>query len=349
MYVRDRQSVFFAFFFPLFFMLALGFMVGNTEAEPIEVSMVTSESASAQFVASLNEAPLLNVHEEDEAAARQALQEGGRAAVIFAPETVEIESDTQTPIRLLVDSSEPQTTEQIVAVLQSVLIDIEHSIRGTNPLYTLAIEDVEARNLRYVDFLIPGLVAFMIMQLSVAGSGFNIVEYKRKGILKRLFVTPLRPFQFISSLILSRLIIVLMQISVLLLVAKLVFDISIQGSLFLVYLFVIFGSILFLGIGFAVGGIAKTQSAVMAIGNLVIFPQVFLAGVFFSLTSLPDWIQPVAGVLPLSFVSDALRQIANEGADINTLGIDILGILVWTIIGVFLAVRLFRWGDAANT
>lgn len=349
MYARDRQSVFFAFFFPLFFMLALGFMVGQDEIDPIEVSVVTSSEseAVAELVGELQSQELLSVHEEDEATARQALQAGERRLVIMVPDQYTGEQDESVSLAVLVDADQPQESQQAIAILQGTLVDIERQLRGEEPLFTLEIEDVEAREMRYVDFLIPGLLALMIMQLSIAGSGFNIVEYKRKGILKRLFVTPLRPLEFILSLIVSRLVIVMVQITLLLVVAKLVFGISIIGSLVLLYLFAVLGCILFLGLGFALGGIANTQNSVMTIGNLFIFPQMFLAGVFFSLEALPVWLQPVAKILPLSFVSDAIRQVANEGAQLADLGLDIVGILVWLVIGIFLAVYFFRWGEDA--
>jgi ABC-2 type transport system permease protein len=351
MYIRDRQSLFFALFFPLFFMLALGLMVGRDTVDPIDVSVVTPfEESAGAFVLALEEHELLTVHQESEAAARAALLEGDRRAVIFMPEADMSVSTTETiPVRVIVDASQLAETPQVLAMMENMLVSIEREVRGVAPLFALEVEDVESRNSRYVDFLIPGLLAFMIMQLSVAGSGFNIVEYKRKGILKRLFVTPLRPFEFIASLIASRLLLVLTQVTLMLLVANLVFDISIYGSIVLLYAFAILGSILFLGIGFALGGVANTQNAVMAIGNLVIFPQIFLAGIFFSVDSLPVWLQPVAHILPLNFVSHALREIANSGATLSDLGIDILGIMVWLVIGVALAVRLFKWGESGNS
>lgn len=346
MYVRDRQSVFFAFFFPLFFMLALGYMVGGGEIDPVDLSVVADDpNASAVFINALEENDLTVIHEEGEAAARESLRQGDRDAIVFAPRGT---TTGNIPVRVLVNQSDPQRTATALTVLRAVLVDVEHAVRGTEPLFALQIEDVEARTLRYVDFLIPGLLAFMVMQLAIAGSGFNIVEYKRKGILKRLFVTPLRPLTFIVSLIAARLIVILAQISVLLLVAKLVFDIAIVGNIFMLYLFVILGSVLFLGLGFALGGIAKTQNAVMAIGNLFIFPQMFLAGIFFPLDSLPAWVQPIAALLPLNFVSDALRQVANEGAGFSSLGTDLLGIAVWTVVGLALAVWLFKWGEGAD-
>ncbi len=349
MYVRDRQSLFFAMFFPIIMMLALGSLVGNTEVEPMDVSVVQAESSAEVFVDALKASPLLTIHEEGETEAREALRKGDRDLILFAPTDFDPSKLRETtPLSILVNASEVQTSQQSIAILQSVLIDVERKLRNTEALFTLAVEDVEARASRYVDFLIPGLMAFMVMQLAVAGSGFNIVEWKRKGVLKRLFVTPLRPLHFIIGLILSRLAIIIVQISLLLLVAKLVFDINILGSWFLFYLFIILGSILFLGLGFALGGVAKTQSAVAIFGNLLIFPQVFLAGVFFSVDSLPEWLVPVAQMLPLTFVSDALRQVANDGAGLSNLGFDLLGIAVWTVIGILLATWLFKWGEDAS-
>jgi ABC-2 type transport system permease protein len=355
MYVRDRQSVFFGLFFPVFFMLALGFLAG-AEPEPVDVAIVhpaASDSADP-LVSALSAHELLTVTEEEKEAARTKLEDGEYALVLILPETQIPQPGSTAPanepiaLTVLVNAAQPQSTQQALTVLNAVLAGVENEIRETQPLFRLDVEDVLARNVRYIDFLVPGLLAFMVLQLSIAGSGFNVVEYKRKGILKRLFVTPLRPIEFVASLVGARLVVVLVQISLLLVVAELIFDISLEGSLLLVYLFVILGSILFLSLGFALGGIAKTQSAIMAFGNLVIFPQIFLASVFFPLEALPEWLRPVAAILPLSFVADAIRRVANEGAILTDLGVDLLGIAAWTAVSLALAVVLFNWSEAAN-
>lgn len=350
-YTRDRQSVFFALFFPLVFMVALGYSVDRAP-QPLDVGVVlpSPTDTSGPLLTALDKQELLDVSVDSEADARRALDEGERDLVLLFPETTDerLLAAEPIPVTVLVNASQPQRTQQALALLTGLLGRIEHDVRQTRPLFALDVEDVKARNARYVDFLIPGLLAFMVLQLSIAGSGFNIVEYKRKGILKRLFVTPLRPIQFIASLIVTRLAIIVAQISVLLLVAHVVFDVTVQGNLALLYAFVIGGGVLFLSIGFALGGVAKTQSAIMALGNLVIFPQIFLAGVFFPLDSLPGWLRPAALLLPLNFVSDALRRVGNEGAALSDLGIDVLGLAAWTVIGVLLAVRLFHWSDVAS-
>lgn len=350
-YLRDRQSVFFALFFPLFFMLALGYGIDrDPESLALGVVPAPSGAAAGPLIEALRDNALIDATVAPEDQARRALEEGELEALVFLPEApFATASAAPVALKVLVNAARPRQAQHAVALLNAMLGEIERDIRQTPALFTLAVEDVKTRGARYIDFLIPGLLAFMVLQLSIAGSGFNIVEYKRKGILKRLFVTPLRPLEFIVALIAARLAIILVQISLLLGLAHLVFDVSIHGSLLLLYLFVIAGGILFLSIGFSLGGIANTQSAIMALGNIVIFPQIALAGVFFPLDALPAWLQPLAALLPLNFLSDALRRVGNDGAALSELGVDLLGLTVWMLIGGFLAVRFFRWSDVAGS
>jgi ABC-2 type transport system permease protein len=86
----------------------------------------------------------------------------------------------------------------------------------------------------------------------------------------------------------------------------------------------------------------------MAVGNIVIFPQIFLSGVFYPIESMPALIQPIARVLPLSFIATGLREIANSGATLLEIIPSLIGIAVWFVIGFLLATRLFVWKEVAN-
>jgi ABC-2 type transport system permease protein len=220
-------------------------------------------------------------------------------------------------------------------------------MRNTEPLFTLAVEDVQARSQSYLDFLVPGLLAFTIMQISIAGSGYNIVEFRRKGILKRLFVTPLEPRHFIGALVLSRAIICLIQLTVLLGVAIFVLGVNIAGDLASLYVVIILGIALFLSLGFCLGSVAKTQQAIGAMGSLFTFPQMFLAGIFYPIDILPELIQPIAQLLPLSFVANGLREIAVNGASLLDIMPTLIGLIVWAILALILAIRMFVWKEVA--
>ena len=251
-------------------------------------------------------------------------------------------------LKFYVDASQTRQVNGIKRVIESSLLSVERNIRNIKPLFELELEDVKARPQRYIDFLLPGLLAFMIMNLSIAGSGFNVVEYRRRGILKRLFVTPIRPKDFITSIVLARMLIVLVQLSVVLSIALFLLDIKIIGGYFSFYSTVILGTFIFLCIGFALGSLAKTQEGIRPIVGLVTFPQVILSGVFFPISSMPEFVQPIVYSLPLSSVVSSLREIANDGASFISLSYSTAGILIWVLVSFLIATRFFVWKEVAK-
>ena len=347
-FLRDRQSIFFSLFFPIIFMTIFAF-ANNGEVDPIKLGIVnnsTSEVAS-DFSQMLNDNPLFTVTEGEESNLRTELVEGDQTMVLILPEDFDAQNDG-AELQLLVDAAQVQQLGLIMPLLEQTLISIEREFRNIEPMFTLTIEDVQARSQRYLNFLLPGLMAFTLMQLSIAGSGFNIVEFRRKGILKRLFVTPIKPHDFITAIVLARMAIILIQLTVLILFAVTILDVRIVGNFASFYLMIILGTFIFLCLGFCLGSIAKTQQAVMAVGNLVIFPQIFLSGVFYPIESMPELIQPIANLLPLSFVSTAMREIANNGASLLEITPTLIGIAAWFVIAFVLATRLFVWKEVAN-
>lgn len=344
---RDRQAIFFSLFFPLMFMFIISFASGG-DPDPIELGIVNNaeNTLATNFIASLESTLLFNITVSDEESLREELIAGEKAVVLILPDNFQ-DNGTPADLAVLIDAAQVRQASIVMPVLEQALVDVERTLRNTEALFSLNIEDVQSRTQRYLDFVVPGLLAFSIMNIGIAGSGFNIVEYRRKGILKRLFVTPILPRDFIGGLVLSRLAICLIQLTGLLLAAIFLFDVIFVGSLASLYLFILLGTVIFLSIGFCLGSIAKSQQAIIAIGNLVTFPQMILSGIFFPIESLPDLVQPLAKLLPLSFVSSGLREIAINGAGLLELVPEVLGIVVWTVISLFLAIRLFVWKEVA--
>ena len=114
------------------------------------------------------------------------------------------------------------------------------------------------------------------------------------------------------------------------------------------YTVILLGTVIFLSIGFCLGSIAKTQQSIMAIGNLVTFPQMLLSGVFYPIDALPALVQPLAKILPLSFVATALREIAVNGLSLLEMMPNIFGLTVWLAVSLLLAIRLFVWQEVAT-
>ncbi len=347
MHLRDRQAIIFSLFFPILFMLALGFTSGNRD--PIELGLVNDSHSELadRLIATLNDNPLFNITQGSEEALRTALIEGDSRMVLILPAGFR-DTGSASELRLLVDLSQMRQLSVILSVFEKALVAVERELRDTEPLFSLAVEDVKARSQGYIDFLLPGLLAFTLMTISISGSGFNLVEYRRKGILKRLFVTPVQPRDFILGLVLARLVLCVVQLSILLGIAVFFLGATVVGDYASLYLVIVLGTVIFLCLGFCLGSIAKTQQAILAIGNLFIFPQMFLSGIFFPIDSLPQLIQPLARVLPLSFVANALREISNNGLSLLEIVPQLTGIAVWFVIGFLLATRLFVWKEVAN-
>ena len=103
------------------------------------------------------------------------------------------------------------------------------------------------------------------------------------------------------------------------------------------------GLVVFMGFGFVVSGLARNESTIPPIANIITLPQFLLSGTFFPVDAFPGWLQKIANVLPLTWLNDALRKIAFEGAGFGDISTHLLVILAWGIVVYAAAVRVFRW------
>ena len=247
-FLRDRRSIFFSLFFPVIFMTVFS-LANDREQEPINIGVanLSSNQVASDFVQRLSDSPVFNTVTGESAPLREALIAGDQTMVLELPADFGQSPETRSSeINVVVDAAQVSQLGLIMPVLEQTLLSIEREFRGIAPLFTIAIEDVQARSQRYIDFLLPGLMALTLMNLSIAGSGFNIVEYRRKGILKRLFVTPIEPKDFITAIVFARMTIVLVQLTVLIVLAVVLLDIRIVGNFFAYYFVVILGTVVFL-------------------------------------------------------------------------------------------------------
>ena len=244
-FLRNRQAILFSLFFPLIFIGAFSFSGGERDPFLIGVADQSKSSIASEFIESLGGRRICSQSlKEIFLILRQKLLAGDLEGLILIPQNF-VSLEELGALEFYVDASQTRQVGVIQKAIDSSLITIERKIRNTSPLFNIELKDVKARPQRYIDFLLPGLLAFMIMNLSIAGSGFNVVEYRRRGILKRLFVTPIRPQDFIVSIVLARMLIVLVQLSVVLSIALFALDIRMIGSYFSFYLAVILGNFYF--------------------------------------------------------------------------------------------------------
>lgn len=232
-----------------------------------------------------------------------------------------------------------------LTVIKEVFNNLSNQITKTSALFNLEIEKISSRDLKYIDFLVPGVLAMAIMQMGLFSILFVIVSYKKTGVMRRLLITPIKSYQFIGGQVVTRLIVSILQVVVILALAILAFGVKMVGSYFLLAFLVFWGSIIFLALGFALSSFAKTEEAAAPIANVIAMPQMFLGGVFFPIESMPEWLQKVVKYLPLNYLADALRKVMNQGAHFSDITRDIWGLVAWSAIAILLAIVLFRWQE----
>jgi ABC-2 type transport system permease protein len=342
MYLRQKETVIWAFFFPLLLLGLFGFIrfdgVGT-----LHLGVVNAAGTNgAPIVERFRHVSALEVFEGMEEAERAQLMVGERDLLVIIPP--EYGQAGASRLTVLADrEAKPRETQLATLIVQKVMDDAVFA--GTDSLRrtTLDVRAVTVRNLTYVDFLLPGVLSMSIMQLGIFGVAFAFVTLKRRGILRRLKVTPLQPREFITAQVLSRLVVVVAQIALMLVFGVYVLHVHFLGNPFLLLSVAMLGATVFLAIGFAIAGIARSEDQVPPMANAITLPMLLLSGVFFSRSNLPEVVRLITGVLPLTHLADAMRAVAIDGAGVADIMPQLIGLGIWAPVSIGLAVWLFRW------
>ena len=196
---------------------------------------------------------------------------------------------------------------------------------------------------RYVDWLVPGILGMNIMFSCLFGVGYVVVRYRKNGFLKRLRATPLHAFEFMSAQALSRLILTLAVQAGVFIGVKLLLDITMQGSYFALLLVAFLGCSALISLSLVLAARVSSEELAGGLVNLIGLPMVLLSGVFYSLEGSAAWLQRVAGILPLTQMLDAARAIMIDGAGVLDVLPQLAYLGIMTVAFLALGSALFRW------
>jgi ABC transporter DrrB family efflux protein len=196
---------------------------------------------------------------------------------------------------------------------------------------------------RYIDFVVPGLLGMNLMGSAMWGLGFSIVEARQKNLLKRLVASPMPRWQYLASFLLSRLIMLVIEVGVFLGFARVAFGVPFRGSLWELGFLCVLTSLAFSALGLLVASRARTMEAASGLMNLVMLPMWILSGVFFSASRFPTVIQPVVRALPLTAAIDAMRGNMLQGVRLSQLGAPMAILLAWLVVPYAVSLKIFRW------
>lgn len=346
---RDRTALFFTFLFPLIFLFVFGGIFGKSSGTNFNVAIVNESHSqfAQQFTKQIGSEKIFKVNHEitDLKQANQQMSRGQLDATIELPANFGTVHNGIPSGQAIVHYTQnnAQAAQTLTSVLQAQFQGINSKLVETVTPFSAKSEQTNTRSLSQFDYTFTGLLGFAILGAGIFGPINVFPELKKMGILRRLHTTPLRVWQYFMATMLGNAVVGLMSLAVMFIVAILVFNLKVVGNYFALALFLAFGIVMILGIGLALGGWAKNERQVAPLANIIVFPMMFLTGVFFPRFLMPEWLQHITTFMPLTPVIDGARLIATEGQSLLNLGPQLAIMAGWTIIIYAIAFRVFRW------
>jgi ABC transporter DrrB family efflux protein len=324
LFFREPEAIFWIFFFPILLAIGLGIAFRNRPADVLQVGATTTQLTQA--LAADNG---LTAAKMDEAAGTHALATGQILLLaIQRADGVAYKYDDTNPdartARLLADRAIQTAAGR------------REAVRSGNEL-------VHETGARYIDFVVPGLLGMNLMGSAIWGMGFAIVDARQKKLLKRLVASPMPRWQYLASYLLSRLVLLIVEVGVFLGFARVAFGVPFRGSLWQLGLLCLLTSLAFSALGLLVSSRARTIEAVSGLMNLVMLPMWILSGVFFSATRFPAVIQPLVRALPLTAAIEALRGNMLQGTNLSQMMVQVGILAAWFVVPFAVSLRIFRW------
>jgi ABC-2 type transport system permease protein len=203
--------------------------------------------------------------------------------------------------------------------------------------------DIQGTQIRYIDWLFPGILGMNMMFSALYGVGWVVVRYRKNGVLKRLKATPLTAFEYLSAQLLSRIFLLMFTLVVVWVGCDLILDFSVYGSLLNLFVVFLAGSICMTALGLVIASRGASEEFANGILNIICWPMMFLSEVWFSIEGAPAWIKTVAKIFPLTHILTAARKVMNEGQGIAAVMPEMIILAVMTAAFLFVGAALFSW------
>ena len=202
---------------------------------------------------------------------------------------------------------------------------------------------IEGEPIRYVDWVLPGILGMNVMFSSLFGVGYVVVRYRKNGFLKRLRATPLRAIEFVMAQVASRLLLILVITTFVYAGTKFFLDTRMDGSHFVLLLVLFVGAVSMISMGLMVAARVTSEELAGGMLNMVTWPMMMLSGVWFSLEAASDWIRQLAAIFPLTHMLNAARAVMLDGAGLAAIAPQLMVLLAMTAVFLAFGAFTFRW------
>ena len=370
---RNKMMLVMLILMPLFMMVMVGFIYSSASLSNVPIALANQDSGygnsmvgSQTFTTVLQQInnstgmmKLSNVSSVDEIKTLVKNGEIDGGIVIPSNFTESILTGQQGTIIIITDQSNPQMSSTIQSVLKSVfdqmgtmlaqqnVLGLNSSVNYSNSLaivkpYTVTTEGIVEGNSTYFDFIAPGMIAMTVMMSVMTGLPAAISQEKEVGTLDGMMAAPINRLSVILGKTLAQTARGLLQGVIILVLAVGLFGVTIHGSILLVFGLLLLGVFSFVGLGIVLTSFAKDQETAMMLMMTLMFPMMFLSGVFFPIQQMPWFMQGISKFLPLTYASQALRKVMVLGAGVPAIATELIILIVFGTVMIAIAVPVFR-------
>lgn len=353
-YLRNRFGLFFGLIFPVILILIFGAIFSGGSTGTINVYVQNQDTnappqadIASQFIAALNSSTtirVITVNATEDFSKYLAAHSSSDGIVI--PENFSSDYLAGHQVNVTVYGNPTSASSGIVSGTvngYANYFNLNYYQKNAIPIIGIKSATVNTQQTQYIDFLIPGLIGFSILT-SPMFSLVNISsEYKKTKLFKQLSLTPLTKMEWLTSKMLWYIVLTIIGFILMVGVGVFAFGAHVNLTAGLIP-FLVLGPMLFAALGMLVGTVTKSPETAGVVGNIVTFPMMFLSGTFFPISTMPQYLQTLAHILPLFYVIEGLNNVMVYGNALGAL-IDFAVVAVITAIFFGLAVKLFKWRE----
>jgi len=349
---RDRMTLALTFMLPLVQLLLFGFAI-QTEVKHIS-TVVFDQSLTAEsreildaFSASGYFDVKYTASSYDEV--NEMIDSGkAKAGIIFPPDYARnLRRGEQASIQVIVDASDSMVSNQAVAVANSIGLlksqeILARRVNITGPPYDIRIRPWYNPDGITAYYMVPAILGILVTLSMVMLTAMGIVRERERGTLEQLMVTPIKSYELMLGKILPYIVLGYIQITLALLIGKIVFQVPIKGSLLELYLLTLFFITASLGLGILVSNIARTQMQAMQLAFFFMLPSIMLSGFMFPRDSMPRLIYYIGAMIPLTYYLDIIRGIVLKGIGFGYLVGQVSCLLVFSVVLLTISTLKFK-------
>ena len=345
--LRSPSAIIFSIFFPLIFILVFGF-IGNSGGMTYRVVIAPGSDTSNAFIDSLKKTrnvKLVSFNSKEELESE--LIKGRLTAVVAVEMKKAVDKGPGYVVTIESTTASSDKIYSFLPLVENIISKIDKAQFGHQRTYARIYPEIrQVRKYRTIDFILPGQLGFSLLSAGVFGVAFLFFSLRQQLVLKRFFATPIKRGYIVMGEGLARVIFQLLTALIIVGIGHYAFQFTLLHgwlTFFEIIVLSFIALLVFMGFGFIISGLAKSESSIPPIANVFTLPQFLLAGTFFSIDAFPTWLQPISRALPLTYFNDAMRRIAFEGDHLGDCLLEIGVLLLWGIVGYAIAIKVFRW------